>query len=155
MIALIYILAICAANLLVAKFGPWITPVNAFFLVGLDMVLRDVLHERHGAIRSVLLSVVAGLISYFINPASGIIALASVVAFVASSLANAAVYQALIRKSWLKKSNAGNVVAAAVDSMIFPLIAFGAFMPLIIASQFLFKVFGGAIWSILLKGIKK
>ena len=38
MIAAIYIAVICAANLLVAHFGPWITPINAFVLVGLDMV---------------------------------------------------------------------------------------------------------------------
>ncbi|HEI1835114.1 TPA: hypothetical protein SII06_002849 [Escherichia coli] len=88
MIAAIYIAVICVANLLVAHFGPWITPINAFVLVGLDMVLRDILHERYGLIRSVLLSAVAGVISFAINPAAGIIAIASVVAFVAASVAN-------------------------------------------------------------------
>ncbi|WLS77377.1 VUT family protein [Erwinia pyri] len=155
MITIIYIAAICAANLLVAKLGPWVTPINAFFLVGLDMVLRDFLHERYGIACSLLLSVVAGLISYFINPASGVIAIASVVAFIAAALVNALVYQWLIDKPWLKKSNAGNVAAAAVDSMLFPLIAFGAFMPVIIAAQFICKTLGGALWSWMLKGVKR
>lgn len=154
MIATIYISVICAANLLVAHFGPWITPINAFVLVGLDMVLRDILHERYGIIRSVLLSAVAGAISYAINPAAGIIAIASVVAFFAASLANAWVYQLLIRKPWLNKSNAGNVAAAAVDSGLFPVIAFGAFMPGIVIGQFLAKVGGGFVWSMLLRKLR-
>lgn len=155
MIAAIYIAAICAANLLVAHFGPWITPINAFVLVGLDMVLRDILHERYGLLRSVILSAVAGGISYLINPAAGIIALASLIAFVSAALANAAVYQLMIRQPWLRKSNAGNVAAAAVDSVLFPLIAFGAFMPVITLAQFACKTAGGALWSWLLRGVRK
>ncbi|EMF6462412.1 VUT family protein [Salmonella enterica] len=154
MIAAIYIAVICAANLLVAHFGPWITPINAFVLVGLDMVLRDIIHERYGLIRSVLLSAVAGVISYAINPAAGIIAIASVVAFVAASIANAWVYQLLISKPWLKKSNAGNIAAAAVDSGLFPVIAFGAFMPGIVIGQFMAKVGGGFVWSMLLRKLR-
>ncbi|EAO3449510.1 hypothetical protein EAO85_14775 [Salmonella enterica subsp. enterica serovar 4,5,12:b:-] len=154
MIAAIYIAVICAANLLVAHFGPWITPINAFVLVGLDMVLRDILHERYGLIRSVLISAVAGVISYAINPAAGIIAIASVVAFVAASIANAWVYQLLISKPWLKKSNAGNIAAAAVDSGLFPVIAFGAFMPGIVIGQFMAKVGGGFVWSMLLRKLR-
>lgn len=154
MIAAIYIAVICAANLLVAHFGPWITPINAFVLVGLDMVLRDILHERYGLIRSVILSAVAGVISYAINPAAGIIAIASVVAFVAASVANAWVYQLLISKPWLKKSNAGNIAAAAVDSGLFPVIAFGAFMPGIVIGQFIAKVGGGFVWSMLLRKLR-
>jgi len=150
----VYITVICAANLLVAHFGPWVTPINAFVLVGLDMVLRDILHERYGLLRSVLLSAVAGGISYIINPAAGIIAIASMVAFIAASLANAWVYQLLISKPWLKKSNAGNFAAAAVDSGLFPVIAFGAFMPGIVIGQFVAKVGGGFVWSMLLGKIR-
>lgn len=155
MIAVIYVVAICAANLLVARYGPWVTPINAFFLVGLDMVLRDILHERYGIMRSLFLSAIAGMVSYAINPASGLIAVASMVAFIAAAFVNALVYQKLIDKPWLKKSNAGNVAAAAVDSVLFPLIAFGAFLPVIIIAQFLCKTAGGAIWSWALKGVKR
>ena len=155
MIAAVYVVAICAANLLVAHFGPWITPINAFVLVGLDMVLRDILHERYGLALSVLLSAAAGGISYLINPAAGIIAVASLVAFVAAVLVNACVYQLMIRQAWLRKSNAGNVAAAAVDSVLFPLIAFGAFLPAIVLAQFICKTAGGALWSWMLKGVKK
>lgn len=155
MIICIYIAAICAANLSVAHFGPWVTPLNAFFLIGLDMVLRDILHERHGICASIIMSAVAGVISYAINPASGIIAVASVTAFVMAALANAIVYQLMISKKWMKKSNAGNVAAAAVDSSLFPLVAFGSFMPYIVLAQFFCKVISGFAWSYLLRNVKK
>lgn len=118
------------------------------------MVLRDILHDRYGLLRSVLLSAAAGAISYVINPAAGIIALASVFAFIAASLVNAWMYQLLISKPWLRKSNAGNVAAAAVDSALFPLISFSAFMPAIVIVQFVAKVSGGFVWSMLLRKVR-
>ena len=42
-------------------------------------------------------------------------------------------------------------VGAAVDSILFPTIAFGSFLPTIIALQFAAKVAGGALWSIAVK----
>jgi len=44
-----------------------------------------------------------------------------------------------------------NVVGAVVDSVIFPMLAFGAFPPALIALQSAAKVGGGAIWSVLLR----
>ena len=46
--ACVYVSAIMLANLLVAKFGPWFSLINSFFLIGLDLSLRDSLHERLG-----------------------------------------------------------------------------------------------------------
>jgi len=46
---LIFLLAIIAANLSVAYFGPVSTPINAFLLIGLDLSLRDHIHDKwHG-----------------------------------------------------------------------------------------------------------
>ena len=42
----IYIAALVIANLLVAWIGPWFSPINAFVLIGLDLSLRDKLHEQ-------------------------------------------------------------------------------------------------------------
>ena len=41
-----YAVAMIAANLLVATFGPSVTAINAFLLIGLDLTLRDWLHFR-------------------------------------------------------------------------------------------------------------
>lgn len=37
---LIYAAAMTVANLSIAHFGPWISPLNAFVLIGLDLALR-------------------------------------------------------------------------------------------------------------------
>lgn len=154
MLSLIYVLAICAANFSVHIFGPLITPLNAFLFIGLDFVIRDKLHERIGILKMLALIVVAGCISFAINPATDMIAIASVAAFALAALTDASVYQALIKRPWLVKSNGSNIASSAVDSVVFPLIAFGTFMPLVAAGQFTAKVFGGAIWSCLLRNIK-
>lgn len=43
---LIYAAAMTVANLTIAHFGPWVSPINAFVLIGLDLTLRDWLHMR-------------------------------------------------------------------------------------------------------------
>ncbi|MGS0891595.1 VUT family protein [Burkholderia stagnalis] len=151
MYVLIYIAAVAAANLLVARFGPAATPIIAFLLIGLDLAIRDRLHLdwRGRALwaRMFALIAAAGLASYALNPASREIALASLVAFSAAAVASALVFQLARRFPILARANGANVAGAAVDSIIFPLIAFGAVFPMIAALQFIAKVAGGALWS--------
>lgn len=150
----IYIAAICAANFSVHVFGPVSTPINAFLLIGLDFVIRDKLHEKIGIIKMLILIAIAGIISFAINPATDMIAIASVSAFALAALTDATVYQSLIKKTWLVKSNGSNLASSAVDSIVFPLIAFGAFMPWVVFGQFAAKVFGGVAWSWILRNVK-
>lgn len=150
MAAFIYVSALCAANYLVFLFGPWWSLINSFALIGLDFVLRDRLHERLGLWWVSALALAAGAISYLLNPAGGVIALASCVSFVLAALGDGAAYQVLMRKPWPVKSNASNAVAAGIDSIVFPLIAFGWLMPHIIIGQFVSKVGGGFVWSLML-----
>lgn len=151
---LIYISAIIAANLAVANFGPWFSPVNAFVLIGLDLSLRDHLHNRWCGVmlwpRMLALIAAAGGLSYLLNPAAGQIAIASVVAFCAAALVDAAVYQFTNRLSFLQRANVSNAAGALADSLIFPTIAFGGLLPHIVALQFTAKLFGGAIWALVL-----
>lgn len=148
---LIYIAAIVVANLTVAEFGPWVSPINAFFLIGLDLTLRDHLHDQwRGAAlwpRMLGMILVAGALSYCLNPATGVIAVASVVAFCAAALVDAVVYQAASKRSFMQRANASNAAGALVDSIIFPTIAFGGLLPQIVAMQFAAKVAGGFVWS--------
>jgi hypothetical protein len=151
MLIFIYVSAIVVANLLVAHFGPWFSPINAFVLIGLDLALRDRLHDRwagnklwpkmFGLIAS------AGAISYILNPAAGMIAVASVVAFSVAGLVDAFVYHVLGKKHFMIKSNGSNSAGALADSIIFPTIAFGALMPAIVLLQFAAKFLGGLMWS--------
>lgn len=150
---LIYIAALVAANLLVSFIGPWFSVVNSFVLIGLDLTLRDKLHDKWDGnpFKIGALIAVAGAISYLLNPASGQIAIASVVAFCLSMAADSFVYQKLKSQTWEKRTTGSNLAGAALDSITFPTIAFGGLMPEIVAMQFVSKVVGGFIWTKLIK----
>lgn len=143
---LAYAAAMTLANLSVAAFGPAISPINAFFLIGLDLSLRDWLHVRVRPLQMLVLIAATGLLAYVLNPAAGAIAVASSVAFAAAALVDWAAF-ACLRGSWTFRANGSNVAGAAVDSLIFPTLAFGALMPTIVLLQFLAKVGGGAFWT--------
>jgi uncharacterized PurR-regulated membrane protein YhhQ (DUF165 family) len=145
-----YAVAMVAANLLVATFGPAISPLNAFFLIGLDLTLRDWLHVRLKTWQMGGLILGTGALTYLLNPAAGMIAVASAVSFLVASLVDWAVFFKS-RGTWIKRANYSNTAGAAVDSLLFPTIAFGVLMPEIVALQFSAKVAGGAVWSFLLQ----
>lgn len=153
--ALMYVSAACLANLSIAHFGPWVSPINGFLLIGMDLSLRDRLHDKWKGYglwpRMLGLIVGAGVVSYLLNPAAGQIAVASAVAFTAAGAVNAAIYHWLLPMPFLKRSNASNVPAAAVDSIVFPLLAFGVWMPVVTALQFGSKAAGGFFWSLILQ----
>ena len=90
-----------------------------------------------------------GALTFALNPAAGHIAVASAVAFTAAALVDWSVFVRL-PGSWLQRANGSNVAGAAVDSLIFPTLAFGVLMPHIVTLQFIAKVAGGAIWAWLL-----
>ena len=147
----LYAVAIIAANLIVLRFGPAVMPLNSFFLIGLDLALRDRLHLRLRPWQMLALIVSTGLLTYLLNPAAGKIAVASACAFTAAALVDWATFAALARRPFLVRSNASNMAGAAVDSILFPTFAFGVLMPERIAYQFAAKVAGGAMWAYVLR----
>jgi uncharacterized PurR-regulated membrane protein YhhQ (DUF165 family) len=149
-VSFIYILALVVANLTVAKFGLAVVYFNAILFIGLDLVLRDWLQARLSRKQMGALIAVAGAVTYAMNPQAGDIAFASAAAFTLAALADWAVFSRL-RGSWLLRSNASNVAGAAVDSVVFPTIAFHSLMPEVVLGQFAAKVIGGAVWSWLLR----
>lgn len=149
---LVYLVAIVAANLSVAYFGPQAVIANAFLLIGLDLTTRDKLHELwHNDrlwLRMFALILAGSIITVILNAGAWQIALASTVAFGAAAVVDAIVYQGLFGRHKLVKMNGSNVLSAAVDSVLFPAIAFG--FPLmwpIMLGQFAAKVLGGLLWS--------
>jgi uncharacterized PurR-regulated membrane protein YhhQ (DUF165 family) len=152
---LIYLVAIIAANLLVVQFGPRVAIINAFLFIGLDITTRDYLHEawrgKHLWLKMLLLIASGSILSYLLNRSAGPIALASFVAFAAAGLADTVIYVVLGERSKMLRINGSNVGAAAVDSLVFPAMAFG--FPLlwgIMLGQFVAKVGGGFVWSLLI-----
>lgn len=147
---IVYAFAMTAANLLIVKFGVWMSPVNSFFLIGLTLVLRDWLHVRLKTWQMGLLITASGAITYLLNPAAAQIAIASSVAFTLAALVDWAVF-AKVTGTWFKRSNVSNIAGAAVDSVAFPTIAFSVLMPEIVLAQFASKIVGGFIWSFVLR----
>jgi uncharacterized PurR-regulated membrane protein YhhQ (DUF165 family) len=147
---LIYAAAMTVANLTIAHFGPWVSPINAFLLIGLDLALRDWLQVRMKAWQMGALIACTGLLTYALNPAAGTIAVASACAFSIAALVDWGVFSAMHRYRWIHRSLLSNTVAAVVDSHVFALMAFGVTFAPVVAWMFLAKVAGGAVWAALL-----
>lgn len=154
MYVFLYLIAIVLANLSAAYFGPQATIINAFLFIGLDLTARDKLHDAwhgRGLMWKMGLLIIAGsVISWGLNHDAGRIAMASFVAFACAAIADSLAYHFLYKKPWFIKINGSNAVSALVDSIVFPTVAFGGFLPWITLGQFLAKVFGGALWALLL-----
>ena len=155
MLVLIYLVAIILANLSVAYFGPKTIIINAFLFIGLDLSCRDSLHDRwrHKNLWFKMFGLICAgsILTYALNQGAGRIALASVCAFSLAAISDAIVYSCLFHRAVLIRMNGSNVVSAAVDSIAFPTIAFGMFMPWIIFGQWMAKIGGGFVWSLILK----
>ena len=147
-----YLIAIVLANLILFKFGPIASIFNAFFLIGLDLTLRDSLHDywdgKNLWLKMFALICSGSLITILLNFDALQIAIASAAAFGLSGIADAVLYHLLRNKDYLIRSNGSNIFGSSVDSIAFPTLAFGVFMPQIILFQFLAKFVGGFCWSL-------
>lgn len=154
-----YLAAAVLANLSTAFFGVYASILNAFLFIGLDLTARDKLHDawqgKYLWWKMFALIAVGSGISYLLNKDAGSIALASLAAFGAAGLVDALVYQYLHDKPWMVKVNGSNIFSALADSLVFPTIAFGGFLPLIVLGQFAAKVTGGFIWSWIISKVSK
>ncbi|MGQ0837560.1 VUT family protein [Actinokineospora sp.] len=104
--------------------GSLIVPAGTVW-AGVTLTLRDLLHETLGT-RGVLLAIVAGAgLSW--SPASPHIAMASIVAFAVSELADSVVYARLRVRSRLGAVLGSNLVGLLTDSVLFMPLAFGSF----------------------------
>lgn len=160
----VWLAAIAGANLLAATYGPSITVATAFVLIGLDLSLRDHLHDawdtgrRFGGplvVKMLALIGAGGAISYAINADAGPIAVASMVAFSAAAAVDGAIYAAARYWPTLARMNTSNVAGAAVDSLLFPTLAFGGILWGVTAGQFAAKVAGGLVWSVVIVTLRR
>lgn len=153
MYVLLYLVAIVAANVTVAVFGPGMSVVNAFLFIGFNLTARDKLHDswdgKHLKRNMVLLIFAGSALSLLFG--AGRIAVASFLAFACSESVDAFVYHFLRGRHKLVQINGSNVLSAAVDSVVFPAVAFGfPLMIWVVVGQFVAKVFGGFVWSVVL-----
>jgi len=148
----LYATVLVVANMIIGVFGPMATGIVAFFLIGFDLTLRDYLQLRLRGWQMFALIAGSGSITYMLDRASGEIALASAAAFALAGMADWFTFSRL-RGSWLRRANMSNVVGSAVDSLVFPTLAFGSLMPVVVLMQFAAKLAGGALWSMVFNKI--
>ncbi len=149
----LFLAAITAANLISAHYGPEASIYNAFALIGLTLVIRDQLHDEwqgHRLPKMLTLIVAGSALAYLVTPDAGKIGMASGVAFLCAESVDALVYHAVRRWEWLERSNFSNLFGAAVDSLVFPTLAFGGLMWGITLGQFTAKVAGALLFTLLI-----
>lgn len=132
-----FIGSIVAANLLIEHMGVigvgfGLTAPAGVLAAGLAFTCRDLTHEAYGW-RGALVAILAGgvlswaLADGFTVPGGVVsLALASMLAFLLSELADLVVYAPLRQRHWLGAVLASNVVGLVVDSALFLLLAFGS-----------------------------
>lgn len=157
---IMYLTAIVLANLSVALLGPGVSVLNAFLFIGLDLTARDHLHDvwrGEGLVWKMAVLITTGsALSFLLNRDAGQIALASLLAFAAAAVVDSVAYHLLWDRPRWQRMNGSNIPSAMVDSIVFPTVAFG--FPLLIpvmVGQFLAKVAGGAVWSIVLSATSR
>lgn len=162
-LVLVYLAAIVLANLTLSLqlFGPLTIFINSFLFIGFDLLCRDLLHDRwrtgpnvlNDGRMGMLIAIGAG-ISYALNAHAGSIAIASFLAFYGSNMADAFAYGTSSRPRF-QRSMRSNLVGAVVDSLVFPLIAFGMFSPMLTLGMITAKVVGGFVWYGVLRPLVK
>jgi hypothetical protein len=145
-----FLAAIVIANIALTHLGPsWIMPI-AFLLIGLDFITRDRLADFWGTTRFAKmlgLILVGGALSWWFNRHSIQIAEASTISFIVAEVAEAIIYHLLRHQRWVERAPRAAVVAAIVDSVVFPTLAFGSFVFVTSFGQFCAKVAGALVWS--------
>lgn len=153
-----YLFAAIGANLVVNEFGPAALPFTAFCLIPFDLTARDFLHERwtrHRKRKMTALVLGGAVLTLLVNISAWKIALASSCAFAVSNAVDYIVYASLHGRHRLLKMNVSNFASSVTDSLIFPIVAFGAISASIAISQAGSKFLGGILWSALIHLVLK
>jgi uncharacterized PurR-regulated membrane protein YhhQ (DUF165 family) len=133
----LFALTVPAANWLIGNVGtcipngPCLIPVgfgleapSGVLMVGAALVLRDIVHERLGAVWALAAIVVGAVLSAFLAPPALVVA--SVAAFALAELADFAVYTPLRRRNLTAAVLASGLAGSIIDSAVFLWLAFGS-----------------------------
>lgn len=141
--------------MLLARYGSAFLVINAFLFIGLDFTLRDRLHEtwKYRGLWWKMAALVAlgSFLTYLFSPAAKNIALASAASFLAAGLVDSIAYHALRDRAQILKVNGSNILGSATDSILFPALAYGLFLPGATLGMFAAKILGGFFWFIILR----
>lgn len=167
----VYLAAIVIANTLLAVYGPQylvfgflpLVILGGFVFIGLDITVRDYLHEqwKNNLVRNMFLLIGAGsILSALFNIQAWYVAVASFTAFAVAGLGDSITYTYVSKYARFVKINGSNIVSAALDSFVFltlisvlsgmvgPATALPlSLVPALAVGQILAKVAGGFVWE--------
>jgi queuosine precursor transporter len=151
LIVSLYLAAIVASNLVVAHWGQAALIFTAWILIPFDFVARDVLHGRWKGrslyLRIITLMIVGGAITVAMNTGALWVAIASVLTFSVGVALNTLLYEVWWDKPRLRRMIYSNTAVSLVDSLMFPLLAFGSLSISLSIAQFLSKAAGSFVWA--------
>jgi uncharacterized PurR-regulated membrane protein YhhQ (DUF165 family) len=136
---LMFSLTIVAANILYSIYGVKAEIPIILFLIPIDFVVRDKLHQHKGFLTVAFF--IGAIFSFLLADPS--VALASVLAFSSAFLGDTFIYT--------KTNNrlSSNIVGSILDTIVFAVIAMGSIYPVHILSIIL-KILGSVIYDFLL-----
>jgi len=134
----LFALTIPAANWLIGNVGtvcipdgPCLIPVgfgldapSGVLMIGAALVLRDIVHERLGAMWALAAIAAGAVLSAFVAPPALVVA--SVAAFTLAEMADFAVYAPLRKRHLTAAVLASGLVGSIIDSAVFLTLAFGS-----------------------------
>lgn len=120
-----YVGSVCVPNgPCLISVWPEVMAPSGVLVIGAALVLRDAVHQTLGPRWALGAIAIGGVVSLFVAPPA--LALASAVAFLASELADFAVYAPLRKRRLTLAVLASGIVGATIDSALFLYLAFGS-----------------------------
>jgi hypothetical protein len=155
----IYLAVLVAANLVVYTTGQVALLLTGLVLVPLDFSIRVRLQEAWSGpglwLRLAVLMVAGGGLTILVLPDASQVALASVSAFAAGSLLGAVVYAAALRWRTTVARGCSLGAMAAIDSVVFPMLAFEQVSGWLMVGQFLMKWLASGVFLVILNRVNR
>jgi hypothetical protein len=141
--SILFVMAIVCSNIVISIYGVKAVLLVGFFLVPIDFVTRDNIHQNKALVISLMIT--GSVLSYWLsNPE---IAIASGTAFAISMIVDYILYEKYNRV-------VSNIGASIVDSVVFAFMAFGYFS-WYNAAQIVVKILGSILYDTLLPKVKR
>jgi uncharacterized PurR-regulated membrane protein YhhQ (DUF165 family) len=158
--AILYLLVIVLANVVTAKFNPlqlgiFIIPYGTF-LIGATFVLRDLVQNKYGRLKTYLFIFLALLLSGIISHLQGDtlwITLASAISFAVSESTDTEIYTRL-KLSFAKRVFYSGTVGGILDSTIFVIVGLSPVGANFVPWNFVWEaILGQIIFKTIMQGI--
>lgn len=145
----LYITSIICGNNLIHYFGPIALPITSFFVIPLDLIIRDILQYKWGKsykLKIAALIMSGSLVTFLLNIEAYNVALASFCAFSCAGLLDTLIFTRLKNSSFQKRIIVSNLFSTVLDSIVFQTVAFNNVRLDIVSLHCGLKIAGSFFW---------